>query len=710
MNKNAENYKKAIDQIHIDEDLKEKVLENTKGKTKSRKPIYYLSYAASFAVIAIVAVVGIRTNFLKDFNKNLSKEKLDLSKGSEIVKENKEELLAKANIKRFSSMEELRETLEDAAENQTYVTNGVAFEDSVATAESTLSQAEKTNSTKGSEVAELEDTGLENYSKTNNQVENVDEADIVKTDGKYIYYCQNLRVYIYDNDLNLMATLDYEDGFAPRHIFINGDKLVVLGNNDGFNISYYEKLQNSENSSGTIAREKIKSIARIYDLTDIESPELDREISVDGRYNEARMIENNVYFVTTYGINIYGLKQLEDSEILPSYNDTLVSDEDITIEPTDIAHFENVDDGNYSIVAGFNLDKNEEVNIETFLGHGGEIYVSENNLYVVSMNYDDYGYPKDSTIYKFALKDGTVLALGSTIVEGQVNSQFSIDEYNGDLRIATTVYDMDDSEEEQNNRFIEVVKVPEYHTRLTIFNKDLEKIGEIENLIENEKVYGVRFIGEVGYIVTFESVDPLWVIDLSDPSNPVVRGELEIPGYSIYLHPWDNTHIIGIGYNVKDNRYEGGVTNDTLKLSMFDISDLNNPKEIFNISLPDELFSSITSDHKLLFINKERNLIGFPVYSFNDKGLSDGLILFNVDLENNKFNEIDDLVVDLEDTRHNTNANARFIYINDYIYGLLWNKIKKIDIDTFKKVKEAPVPSESKLEKYYEYFNSYVID
>ena len=710
MNKNAENYKKAIDQIHIDEDLKEKVLENTKGKTKSRKPIYYLSYAASFAVIAIVAVVGIRTNFLKDFNKNLSKEKLDLSKGSEIVKENKEELLAKANIKRFSSMEELRETLEDAAENQTYVTNGVAFEDSVATAESTLSQAEKTNSTKGSEVAELEDTGLENYSKTNNQVENVDEADIVKTDGKYIYYCQNLRVYIYDNDLNLMATLDYEDGFAPRHIFINGDKLVVLGNNDGFNISYYEKLQNSENSSGTIAREKIKSIARIYDLTDIENPELDREISVDGRYNEARMIENNVYFVTTYGINIYGLKQLEDSEILPSYNDTLVSDEDITIEPTDIAHFENVDDGNYSIVAGFNLDKNEEVNIETFLGHGGEIYVSENNLYVVSMNYDDYGYPKDSTIYKFALKDGTVLALGSTIVEGQVNSQFSIDEYNGDLRIATTVYDRDDSEEEQNNRFIEVVKVPEYHTRLTIFNKDLEKIGEIENLIENEKVYGVRFIGEVGYIVTFESVDPLWVIDLSDPSNPVVRGELEIPGYSIYLHPWDNTHIIGIGYNVKDNRYEGGVTNDTLKLSMFDISDLNNPKEIFNISLPDELFSSITSDHKLLFINKERNLIGFPVYSFNDKGLSDGLILFNVDLENNKFNEIDDLVVDLEDTRHNTNANARFIYINDYIYGLLWNKIKKIDIDTFKKVKEAPVPSESKLEKYYEYFNSYVID
>ena len=129
----------------------------------------------------------------------------------------------------------------------------------------------------------------------------------------------------------------------------------------------------------------------------------------------------------------------------------------------------------------------------------------------------------------------------------------------------------------------------------------------------DEKIYSVRFIGKVGYIVTFKQIDPLFVIDLSDPTNPTIKGELKIPGYSSYLHPYDDTHIIGIGYNTEENKY-GGTVNKNMKMSMFDVSDLENPKEIFSIDIGDEYaYSEITSNHKALFYNKSKNLIGFPI-------------------------------------------------------------------------------------------------
>ena len=222
----------------------------------------------------------------------------------------------------------------------------------------------------------------------------------------------------------------------------------------------------------------------------------------------------------------------------------------------------------------------------------------------------------------------------------------------------------------------------------------MEKIGEIENLIEDEEIYAVRFIGDVGYVVTFEEIDPLWVIDLSDPKNPNVKGELEIPGYSSYLQPWDETHIIGFGYNVKDNGY-GGVTNDTMKVSMFDVSDLENPKEIFNISFDKKyVYSNIMYEHKALFINKEENLIGFPV-NWYDKQNSTGLILYRVDLENNKFDEIKDLI------SKGYGFVQRAIYIGNNIYCLFDDRIIKYDMSTFEELKSI------KLDRNYDGYLDY---
>lgn len=675
MNKNIENYRNAVDQIRVDDNLKNKVLEKSKEKSKN-KSIFYLRYAVCFATVVIVAVIGIGFYNKKD-------KTIKLEKNLEIVTENKEKLLSNYNIKRFKNSEELRSVIEKYQEE-----NGIE-EKRGTNEEIQLEDSVKSAVTEG--ASNNEETL--DYSKTNNQVENVDEADIVKTDGKNIYYCQNSRVYILDNDLNQKAIIENEGEFSPYQIFLNGKNLVIFG-------TIYKNTTEIRNIGDEITKDsfverediavsyKPKTVAKIYDISNVEEPKLKREISVDGRYIDGRMIKNNIYFVSTYYLSLYEkVENLEDSDILPSYKDSAISDKNKTIEANRIVCFaENSEEElEYSIVVGFSLDNNEETKVETFLGNSNEIYVSENNLYIISKNYSRYWSIKDSTIYRFSLKNGDVLASGSVKVDGSLKNQFSIDEYDGKLRVATTVnvnnFEIDEK--------LDLMGAPveKYENRILIFNEDLEKIGEIENLIEDEEIYSVRFIGNVGYIVTFKEIDPLWVVDLSDPTNPTVKGELEIPGYSSYLHPWDETHIIGFGCNVEDNGY-GGLRNDTIKLSMFDISDLENPKEVFNISFDHKnAYSNVFEDHKTLFINKVKNLIGFPVNWFsnvNDYN-STGLILYRVDLENNKFEEISNL------TSKGYGYVQRGIYIGDYIYCLYTDRIEKYDINTFEEIKRIEI-------------------
>ena len=221
MNKNVENYKKAVDQIHVDSNLKEKVLEEAKRKSEKKNPIYYFRYVTAIAAIAIVAVVGI--GFLTQPKEEVFNPK---SNGKQ---QKPAETLAKVDIRRFESMEELREVLEE-----TTTVSGTRYYGDVTLAEDAKSSATD------SAVAESATTGATNseYSRTNNQVESVDEADIVKTDGNHIYYSQNGRIYIADKNLNLKATIQ-EKGFHPNQIFVNGDQLVVFGSKQDNSVMTY---------------------------------------------------------------------------------------------------------------------------------------------------------------------------------------------------------------------------------------------------------------------------------------------------------------------------------------------------------------------------------------------------------------------------------------------------------------------------------------
>ncbi len=262
-----------------------------------------------------------------------------------------------------------------------------------------------------------------------------------------------------------------------------------------------------------------------------------------------------------------------------------------------------------------------------------------------------------------------------------------MDEYDGNLRLATTYTTREGKEEVVEENGITTTTIPEtkYSNRLYVLDENLKEIGRIDDLAKDEKIYSVRFIGKMGYIVTFEQVDPLFVIDLSDPRNPQIKGELKIPGYSSYLHPYDENHIIGIGYNTKANGY-GGITNDNMKMSMFDVSDVENPKEMFSIDIGDSYaYSEIMYNHKALFYKKSENLIGFPI-SYNGKNR---LEIFKIDLENG-FEKYAEFINDKY-----SSSIERAIYIEDTLYTLHYNKIISYNLNTFEKIKELELPKEN---------------
>ena len=630
---NKDNYKKAIDSIHAKESLKTDTFEKiiAKKQTKYSYIKYITACAAMLFVIFSTGIIYINKDKL-----NLEEKRPDIQIAE-----------VKDDLPRFENIEQLKAILKENY-NSVRELNGEVMMDTV--------KSEATSSEQ-----------KESYSTTNVQVENVDEADIVKTDGKYIYYVSNGKIYIVKaNDLTIASKIEIKsenERFYPIEIYINQNKLIVLGN------SYNYEKETTSNKIGDIfedvARVNTNNMAKaiVYDISNKEDIKQTRIVALDGNYTQSRMIGDNIYFISNKIPNYY--KNIEDDNILPIYKDTAIDENTKKIECSDIVYFDGTESYNYMLVAGFNINNNNPVNTETFFGAGSTVYASENNLYIAQSYWSD---DHKNTIYKFNLKDSQIKLKCKGEVKGYLNNQFSIDEYEGNLRIATTSgYD-----ENSNNQ-------------LYILDENLNQIGKIDNLAKGEKIYSVRFIGKVGYIVTFKQIDPLFVIDLSNPTKPIVKGQLKIPGYSSYLHPYDETHIIGIGYNTKSNGY-GGITNDNMKMSMFDVSDLQNPKEMFNVNIGDKYtYSQITSNHKALFYNKDKQIIGFPVtYSNKNNKYINSLVLFKIDLEKGfeKYGEIK------QDINYKTDID-RAIYIGDKLYTLSNLQITQYDFNTINKINEV---------------------
>jgi len=661
---NQDNYKKAIDEIHASEELKGKTIEKIRMQ-RNRKKIAYLKYLSACAVFCLAILAG--TAYYN--NSNIPTEK---PIANEPQKEKLTQMVAlNKDLPRFESLEELEKILKET-NDMTGITNG-RYEDAVLeSAVEDLSEM-KTSATASNAVQK------DDYSKTNVQVENVDEADIVKTDGNYIYYITQQTVYIIEaENLKIVSSLKLKsdkESFLPNELYINKDKLIVIGN-------YYTYEQNNNNSkSDYIASITSKTMAEaiVYDIKNKENPEEVRKVRLDGYYKDSRMIGENVYLISSK--NAYYYDGIKENEVLPVVYDTNVGEN--IIKATDIAYFPDTNCYSFMTVAGFDINNEQSVCTETFFGASDEIYASENNLYITRTSYEgDWNYnTANNIIYKFKLDGNKIELLCKGEVKGNLKNQFSMDEYDGNLRIATTIgYD-----DEATNT-------------LYVLDENLNEIGKIENMAVGEKIYSVRFIGKIGYVVTFEQIDPLFVIDLSDPRNPSIKGELKIPGYSSYLHPYDETHIIGIGYNTKSNGY-GGVTNANMKMSMFDVSDLENPVELFHVDIGENYaHSDILYNHKVLFENKAKNLIGFPV-TLRENNASkdrDAFVVYKIDLENGfeRYGEIS------HEIDYRTNID-RVIYIGNTLYTLANLEIRSYNLETFEELQKLEFEEDSEMDDYF---------
>lgn len=464
----------------------------------------------------------------------------------------------------------------------------------------------------GSTESSSSSSNTKDYSTTNIQVENVDEADIVKTDGDYIYSISEDNVIITDakdpKQPKVVATIQSEDDDIPEDIILYKDKLVVISTKGNQTQRYYYN-------------NRMNTVVKIYNITSREKPMLTKSYEMYEPYYTSRCIDNVLYVISS------GNLRKEDDKIVVGYNEDNMEKE-MSIDK--IKYLKDVKTTKQTLISTVDLNnETADIKLDSYLMNISNAYVSENAIYLLNQKYnndskipikllfgfkgvfglEDY-YEMDSEsgyyteIYKFDIKEN-VEYKAKTKVKGKTINQYSLDEKDNHLRIA--LYDNDGS-------------------RVAIFDEDLKQIGISDNVAKGEKMYSSRFIGDKVYFVTYKTIDPLFVMDLSNETKPKVLGKLKIPGYSTYLHPYDENHIIGIGMETKEiiNRNSNGKVISTtakvvgMKMALFDVSNVNSPVQISSVVIGDSrTTSAILTNPKALLFSKEKSLIAIPVNNYS---------------------------------------------------------------------------------------------
>ncbi len=612
---------------------------------------------------------------------------------SEIVKPF---LSESSSLKEFSSCSEIVNAFEKARTEGNvgnYFTDGMFMKGGIVamSAESAVSAAPQSSG--------------RSFSETNIQVEGVDEADIIKTDGNYIYAVANNRLYIAEaypaRKAELLSTTKLKD-FNPQELFIQGDRLLLFGTSNHGDIE--PRVYDSSAGSAKIAPEMYPSpryfstvSVKLYDISDREDPELLRTVEFEGSYLSSRKIGSDVYFVVNSYPDYYG--PCKDC-IVPLY-----AEDGADFEPVsrciDVNYIEPLHATNFITVAAISMtDENRDLEKEVIVGNGQNIYASQEYLYIAQSSYSRQ---EETVVSKFEMKNGQIKFIGDGDVPGRILNQFSMDEYDGYFRIATTTGDVWNKKSSNN---------------VYILDDDLDVVGELEGLAPGEKIYSVRFMGKRGYVVTFKKIDPLFVIDLSNPKEPEVLGKLKIPGYSDYLHPYDETHLIGIGKDAVDAESEGGRPADFawyqgIKMAIFDVSDVENPIEMHKEIIGDRgTDSPVLQDHKAFLFDKEKNLLVIPVLLAEIKGdreygseygdyVFQGAYVYDISLNHGfelkgKVSHYDDSEV-FRKSGYYFDGDAsitRSLYIEDVLYTFSNKRIQLNSLDSLEKLNAIELPKD----------------
>jgi inhibitor of cysteine peptidase len=441
--------------------------------------------------------------------------------------------------------------------------------------------------------------GGADFSETNIQVAGVDEADIVKTDGTYLYVVSNNSLFVLKafppEEAEVLSRISFNGTLLE--IFLNGSKLVLLGRSDSYqyDLEPYYRMPPIPSIYG-------KTLVEVYDVSNRSNPVLARDFSVSGNYFDSRRIDEYVYLIVTQSAYVLNDTLVPLPKIYSGYEVEEIGASQV--------YYANVSDYSYAFttVVAINVQNDTmEPTHETFLlGATSCMYVSPDNIYITfsrGASFWTWAQGGGTLIYRIHIEDEMIKCEAKGEVPGSVLNQFSMDEYNGYFRIATTTGHIARSLEEATSQ-----------NHVYVLDMNLTIVGRLEDLAPGEKTYSARFMGNRCYLVTFKKVDPLFVIDLEDPSSPEILGWLKITGYSDYIHPYDENHIIGIGKETVEAEEGDFAWYQGVKISLFDVSNVSNPVEINKTVIGDRgTDSPVLSDHKALLFDKSKNLLVIPV-------------------------------------------------------------------------------------------------
>lgn len=546
--------------------------------------------------------------------------------------------------------------------------------------------------------------GDSDVSSTNTQVDGVDEADTVKLNEDYLFTVSNQEVVIFDiqdpEDMKEAGRITFGGERYPQQLFLTKDYLIIMNQN------YTQTIQPKPNGAAEDAMwmpHDGMAMASIYSLEDPANPTLVREIGSEGHLSHSRLTDNTVYFVSNLYSRMWALEENGDIELRPFHYDSEEGEESKAIDYDEITILPNTLEASYTMISALSLDDLASTQLTTkgYLGSSEQLYMSMDSLYLTTTVYESSTNQgsddatdrimiwnpdvADTEVFKFSIDKMNIDYVASHRLEGHLLNQFSMDEYNDHFRVVTTEgHAWDESRPSENHLFI--------------LDAGMNRVGEIKGLAKDERIYSARFMGDKAYMVTFKETDPLFVFDVADPKNPKVLGELKIPGFSNYLHPIGDHHLLGIGYDTQMVTFPGmkepSIVTGGMKLSLFDVSDFANPKEQDTEIIGGQgTYSPVQYDHKALMIHREKNYYGFPVTVYEgeagqqltfegdgamiykvtpEEGITLAASLMNDKVQGQQYEEWEKLV-------------QRLVYVDDTLYTIAMNQIESYDFTTFEK-------------------------
>ena len=647
-------YKKELEDIKADGYIKQKTLMRMEYEKNKKRPVNKMTLRASIA-FACVAVLVVSVFAINRINK-VDIPTVTPSGENVPTKTTYDSIYDK--IKGLSKIQ--------ARDDAVYIAEEYAADEEVGLYSEATNDTAKPNATKGNSSTNATTTdknkaeGETEVSNTNEQVKGVAEADIVKTDGKYIYVYSQKK-----NEISIVKAgkeaekvssikLDGNAYYFSNEMFVQNGRLIFLTRET--EESQKEKGSKILTDDRIYVGGKGYTAAMIYNVENPENPEKLYQCMQSGDYNTSRLIGNTLYLVSNYYIDTYNVKKNDCATYVPVVT---TNDVERTVSADSICIAKEVKSPVYTVICAYSIENGKMLGTQSVLGGTDTVYCSNENIITAS-----YSNGVNTKITRYSFNDGNIKYEAEAEIKGTLLNQFSIDEHNGYFRFVTTE---NTGVETRDDRVV-------YYTMSTvnslrILDGDLKEIGKIENIAPDERVYSVRFMGDVAYFVTFRQVDPLFSVDLSNPKEPKIIGALKIPGFSNYLFPFGEGKLLGIGQDADEKTGKTG----GIKFSIFDTGNPANvtesAKTVLKYRDSDALYN-----HKASLVDTKRNLIGISVWW-------EGKMQYNLySYKNGGFETVIEFVFD------EYSDFIRGLYIGEEFYVVTDSAVLVHNLNTFEKI------------------------